>query len=200
MRGLASGSQRVTGALAGPAWLATPASCRGVQGQTWRWKIGRESWSLGVRGLLLIPAYSPCPVLTHGAGVFSWLALGCLQVWGGLALGDPLTGGVSAQRLTALLRVEGWEARPAAPGWGSVGKRAGSDAVRSCVTGGYGSEGPRDPGKTQEAGPAGKGARRITGWLRDSAQVGPGPHLEPSPHSSCHEHPCQHFLPPLRMA
>lgn len=144
--GLAATSRcPVTGASAGPAWLVVPASCPGVQGQT------------------------------HGPQVFSWRALGSLQALGGLALEVPLTGEVSAPRLTVLLPlVEGWEAPPAAQGWGSFGKKAWSDdAGRSFGRGGHGSGGQRDPGETQAAGP----------------------------HSSCHEHrPLQYFLQALRVA
>lgn len=162
-RGLAATSRcPVTGASAGPAWLAVPASCPGVQGQTWRWKTGRRSWLSGVHGpVRLIPAQPPHPVLTHGPQVFSWRALGSLQALGGLALEVPLTGEVSAPRLTVLLPlVEGWEAPPAAQGWGSFGKKAWSDdAGRSFGRGGHGSGGQRDPGETQAAGPAGRGHR-----------------------------------------
>ena len=43
-QGLALGSQcLVTGALAGPVWLGVPASCRSVQGQTWRGKTGQRA-------------------------------------------------------------------------------------------------------------------------------------------------------------
>lgn len=182
---LASRSRHpVTGALAGPVWLAVPASCRDVQGQTWRWKTGRESWSPGVQ-----PSAHPGPatllVLTHVPRVFSWLALESLQALGGLALGVPLAGEVFAQGLTALPLVGGWEALPAAQRWGSVGKRAESDAVRSCGRGVYDSEGQRHPGETQGAGPAGKGGTKCYGtdfenMLYSALDPTWSPHLTPA--------------------
>lgn len=159
---LASGSWcPVTGAWAGPVWLVVPASCRGVQGQTWRWKTGRGSWSPAVQPSAH-PGPATFPVLTRVPRVF-WLALESLQALRGLALGVPLAEEVFGQGLAAPPLVGGWEALPAAQRWGSDGKRAESDAVRSCGRGVYDSEGQRHPGATQGAGPAGKRGTKCYG-------------------------------------
>lgn len=136
------------------AWVcqAKPADGRQAMG----------SWPSGAVSLFPRPAGSPHPVLTPVPRDFSWPAVESLQAWGALAPVAALAG-FSALGLMAPPQVEGWETPRVAQGPGSVGRRAGSGAVRSCGTGILGSSRQRRPGGTQGAGPIGKRGQGTTG-------------------------------------